>query len=283
MTWEDRLGELADFCKIHGHCNVPRRYKGNDKLGQWVSNQRVRYNKTKKEKIAFLSLSQIQALESLGFEWSRKETPKKRNLDLDDAMPSREPDVDVDAIVRAKDSVAAKPSQHRHRQPVFTHALLLGDGATGGNSPEASTPPPDESDASEDTQQPPQDEVFQSDNVLSEVELELIWLGEESMYCLSSPEFQFDFIYEYATSALKVELRKLSRDDESETNKLKEIVRIDDWLVSRRLDFVRKDIRTTLRRGFRRQRMRTVIAELRLMRRQEPKRQFPAMMIPSRT
>jgi hypothetical protein len=33
--------------------------------------------------------------------------------------------------------------------------------------------------------QMPQDEVFQSDNVLSEVELELIWAGEERMYCLS--------------------------------------------------------------------------------------------------
>jgi hypothetical protein len=63
------------------------------------------------------------------------------------------------------------------------------------------------------------------------------------MYCLSCPEFQFDFIYEYASPALKVEQRQLSQDDESETEKLKQIVRLDDWLVSRRFDFVRKDIR----------------------------------------
>jgi hypothetical protein len=68
-------------------------------------------------------------------------------------------------------------------------------------------------------QQTPRDEVFQSDNVLDKVELELIWLGEES--CLSCSEFQFDFIYEYASAALKVELRKLYRDDQSETEKLK--------------------------------------------------------------
>jgi uncharacterized protein YutD len=44
------------------------------------------------------------------------------------------------------------------------------------------------------------------------------------------PEFQFDLIYEYATPALKVELRQLSQDEQSETEKLKQIVRLDDWL-----------------------------------------------------
>jgi hypothetical protein len=101
----------------------------------------------------------------------------------------------------------------------------------------------------------------------------------QSMYCLSCREFQFDFIYEYASAALKVELRKLSRDDHSETEKLKQIVRIDDWLISRRLDFVRKDIRRMLGRGFRRERMRIVIAELRLLRRKQSERCFPAMML----
>jgi hypothetical protein len=74
-------------------------------------------------------------------------------------------------------------------------------------------------------QQMPQDEVFQSDNLLNEVELELIWLGEESVHCLSCPEFQFDFIYEYASPTLKVELRKHFRGDQSKTEKLKLIVR----------------------------------------------------------
>jgi hypothetical protein len=73
--------------------------------------------------------------------------------------------------------------------------------------------------------------------------MELIWLGEESMYCLVCPEFQFDFIYEYASPTLKVELRKLSRDDQSEVERLKQIVRMEDWRVSRHFDFTRKDIR----------------------------------------
>jgi hypothetical protein len=71
------------------------------------------------------------------------------------------------------------------------------------------------------------------------------------MYCLSCSEFQFDFIYEYASPTLRLELRKLSREDHSEAEKLKHIVRLDEWLVSRRFDFVRKNIRMILGRGFR--------------------------------
>jgi hypothetical protein len=63
------------------------------------------------------------------------------------------------------------------------------------------------------------------------------------MYCLVCPEFQFDFIFEYVSPALKAELRKLSRDVQSDTGKLKQIVRMEDWRVSRHFDFTRKDIR----------------------------------------
>jgi hypothetical protein len=81
--------------------------------------------------------------------------------------------------------MAAEPL--RQRLNLFTHALLLEDGSTRNvvqatpNKP-ANTP--------HKILLTPQDEVFQSDNVLNEVELELIWLGEESICCLSCPEFQ---------------------------------------------------------------------------------------------
>jgi hypothetical protein len=170
-------------------------------------------------------------------------------------------------------TVAAEPLQQSLN--VFTHALLIGDGSTGNGVQTDKA-----GNAQPDVQQKPPDEVFQSDNVLNEVDLELNWLGEESMYCLSCPEFQFDFIYEYASLALKVELRKLSRNDQSETGKLKEIVRMKDWLVARRFDFVRNYIRTMLGRGFCRQRMRTVIAELRMLRPQQgARRRFPATIL----
>jgi hypothetical protein len=135
------------------------------------------------------------------------------------------------------------PSPPRKAQrdgSVFTHALLLGDGSTGNVVQAApdkpANPPPN-------MQQTPRDAFFQSNNVLNEVEMELIWLGEESMYRLVCPEFQYDYVYEYASPALKAELRKLSRDVQSEAEIVKQVVRMEDWLVSRHFDFTRKDIR----------------------------------------
>jgi hypothetical protein len=60
---------------------------------------------------------------------------------------------------------------------------------------------------------------------------------------------------------------------------VKEIVRVGEWLVFRRFDFVRKYIRNMLRRGFRRERMGTVIAEVRLLQREKSDRHFPAMIL----
>jgi hypothetical protein len=82
--------------------------------------------------------------------------------------------------------VAAELLQQRHT--FFTHALLLG-GVSTENGVQATPVKP--ANAPQDMQQTPQDEVFQSDNVLNTVKLESIWLGEESMYCLLCPEFQF--------------------------------------------------------------------------------------------
>jgi hypothetical protein len=294
-AWECRLSELVDYCKMHGHCNVPQNCSEWTKLATWVANQRAQYRLHLKGIISQITLPRIHALERLGFEWKpstrrRKGRPHKTSLD-NNATRVRERAVGAprqpqpaheqkginslshavllvaeppenDRLVAAKkpansrqgaeiqletaqsnemlktNPVAVEPLQQRHN--IFTHALLLGDGSTG-NVVQATPDKP--ADAPLYMQHTPRDEVFQSDDVLNKVEMELIWLGEESMYCLVCPEFQFDFIYEYASPALKVELRKLTRDDQSETEKLKQVVRMEDRLVSRHFDFTRKDIR----------------------------------------
>jgi acetolactate synthase regulatory subunit len=86
--WEDRLSELADYRKIHGHCNIPRKDCENSLLGTWVKNQRHRYSLHLKGKASPITLPRIRALERLGFEWKtsitrRQETMKKSNLDVD--------------------------------------------------------------------------------------------------------------------------------------------------------------------------------------------------------
>jgi hypothetical protein len=68
-TWEDRLSELSDYRKIHGHCNVPKNYNENYKLANWVGKQRVQYALNAKGRRSQITPACIQALESLRFEW----------------------------------------------------------------------------------------------------------------------------------------------------------------------------------------------------------------------
>jgi hypothetical protein len=68
-TWDERLHELAEYRKVHGHCNVPCRYSENAKLGRWVTNQRYQNKLHLREKASPIILPHIEALESLGFEW----------------------------------------------------------------------------------------------------------------------------------------------------------------------------------------------------------------------
>jgi hypothetical protein len=68
ILWEERLSELADYCKLHGHCNVPHRYKENAKLATWVATQRRQYKLHFEGKASHITPFRIQALESLGFE-----------------------------------------------------------------------------------------------------------------------------------------------------------------------------------------------------------------------
>jgi hypothetical protein len=68
-AWEDRLSELADYHKIHGHCNVPTNYIENTKLATWVATQRTQYRLHAKGKTSHITTFRIQELESLGFEW----------------------------------------------------------------------------------------------------------------------------------------------------------------------------------------------------------------------
>jgi hypothetical protein len=68
-AWKDRVSELADYRKSHGHCNVPRYYSENTKLGRWVGSQRKRYRLHLNGKPSQMAASRIRELESLGFEW----------------------------------------------------------------------------------------------------------------------------------------------------------------------------------------------------------------------
>jgi hypothetical protein len=120
-TWEDRLSELADYRKIHGNCNVPRNYNKNVKLATWVGNQRAHYRWKLEGKTTWMTLSRIQELDSMGFEWKPsarrgKGAPKKPSLDNDDTRV-RKRAVEPPRLPR--------PAHEQQNINSLSHAVLL--------------------------------------------------------------------------------------------------------------------------------------------------------------
>jgi hypothetical protein len=72
------LSMLADYREIHGHCNDPKSYSTNSKLGLWVNNQRSLYRLHMDGNSSSMTPSRIQALDSLGFEWKPAVGRRKR-------------------------------------------------------------------------------------------------------------------------------------------------------------------------------------------------------------
>jgi hypothetical protein len=60
---EDRLSELADYRKIHGHCNVPRNYS--EKTLSWLIGSQTKGATAPRRKKIVYNASRIQELESL--------------------------------------------------------------------------------------------------------------------------------------------------------------------------------------------------------------------------
>ena len=64
-NWWKQFRKLEEYKQEHGDCNVSRRYKANPQLATWVASQRKSYQQKR------LSTERIEALEDIGFEWTR--------------------------------------------------------------------------------------------------------------------------------------------------------------------------------------------------------------------
>ena len=62
--WQEMFRQLEEFHMEYGHCNVPRHYEENPKLGWWVNNQRQAKADGK------LAPERERRLEDVGFVWS---------------------------------------------------------------------------------------------------------------------------------------------------------------------------------------------------------------------
>jgi hypothetical protein len=63
QIWETRFQELQQYKQTQGNCLVPQSWKGNRRLADWVSEQRVANNK------GLLDMERYRQLEELGFDW----------------------------------------------------------------------------------------------------------------------------------------------------------------------------------------------------------------------
>lgn len=86
-SWNVRFNELVAYRNEHGNCLVPRNYSANQKLANFVSNQRTHYRLYLKSQEAgnedveytFMTPERVEKLESIGFSWSlRKRRPNSK-------------------------------------------------------------------------------------------------------------------------------------------------------------------------------------------------------------
>lgn len=71
-AWHDRIEELLEFKRQHGHCRVPPTYQENKALAQWVLNLRQNYRLREEMRLVVLSQQRMDELEQHGFEWDTR-------------------------------------------------------------------------------------------------------------------------------------------------------------------------------------------------------------------
>ena len=76
-NWQERCIELQNFKHRYGHCNVPLKYPGNPKLGNWCNIIRSMYTKFLTGKPSTLDENKIETLKDLGFVFNIKSSQKK--------------------------------------------------------------------------------------------------------------------------------------------------------------------------------------------------------------
>jgi len=68
-AWNRKYGELIEYKEKHGNCIVPRNYKSNKPLGEWVVNQRRQYRLLQEGKHSRMTEERVTKLEKVGFKW----------------------------------------------------------------------------------------------------------------------------------------------------------------------------------------------------------------------
>jgi hypothetical protein len=68
-VWEERLNELRQYHRLHGHGNVPSQFDENQKLATWVKCQRRQYKLFVSGHRSNMTVDRVNRLQKLGFVW----------------------------------------------------------------------------------------------------------------------------------------------------------------------------------------------------------------------
>jgi hypothetical protein len=69
--WLESLAKVVKYKEENGNCNVPRKWKRDPTLGEWVHFQRRQFRLRQLNRRNHMTDERIHKLESIGFEWSR--------------------------------------------------------------------------------------------------------------------------------------------------------------------------------------------------------------------
>lgn len=76
--WISGYNKLKEYRRLNGHCDVPRRYKDDPELGNWVFSQRKKYKAMQNGGIV-MDEDRINMLEEIGFSWSLRNSVSNDN------------------------------------------------------------------------------------------------------------------------------------------------------------------------------------------------------------
>lgn len=155
------------------------------------------------------------------------------------------------------------------------HELLTNQAVTAATTNSPSSPA--RQHRGDTVKVPLQDPLYQKDSILNALEMEVLMLTEECWYCCYNHKTisLLDFLWEYATPQLRMQLRQVSHEDDGDANAhdthdpsnpiwKKLLPRYaQNRLVQQRWEFVRGSYRNLLRQGYQRPLMAPVLVHLR--------------------
>ena len=82
VSWDQKYEELVEFAKIHGHVNVPTKFRENSALGRWISTQRAQMKEWRRGEKTSMTKERYAKLSALDFQFERLKTSKAGNEDI---------------------------------------------------------------------------------------------------------------------------------------------------------------------------------------------------------